>query len=147
MKKYLLLVVFFATGCAQQSLTRLQLDNGLEHLNANRNQAALDSFNQCATAGVADCYNNIGFMYSAGKIQSANKMQDAIRYYTLAARMGSPTAQKNLLMLGYDLPPVDLVMQPQQRERSSNPEMDRMMMEAWGNFGRDLGYAIGSGAF
>jgi len=147
MKKYSLLVVFAIAGCTQHSLTQLQLDNGLEHLNANRNQAALDSFNQCAATGEAACYTNIGFMYAKGKIKSANKTQDAIRYYTFAARMGEPTAQKNLLSLGLAVPPVDLVRQPQQREQSSNPQMDRMMMEAWGNFGRDLGYAIGSGAF
>ena len=127
--KYLIIVLsFFLTSCTTMYGT------GLDHLNAGDNESALRDFNSCASQGDADCYNAIGQMYESGRIQSVAPMEDALRYYTMAARYGNEAAQSNLVRLGYDIPPADL-------QRRASPEEQRLLMEAAGNLGKAIGGA------
>lgn len=119
------------SGCA----TTMGL--GMDAYNQGQYQSAFDHFLACANEGDADCMNWIGVMYARGQAQSASPRDDAVQWYTLAARHGSPHARTNLAALGEPVPPPDLVSQPQ--------PVSLEAMDAAGQIGNALGRLIGSG--
>jgi TPR repeat protein len=106
MKYSLIALVLLLSACASSPSQQ-----GLDMLNMGHYQGAYNIFVQCSNQGDSNCINNIGYMYQSGHMDVGKDMDTAIRYYTLAARYGNPTAQRNLAMLGAPIPTVDLVAQ------------------------------------
>lgn len=125
--RYLLALIVLLAGCSST------FDKGLAHQNRGNYQAAYDNYYACASEGVGACYNNIGSMIENGQVRSNNRIEDAVEWYTTAARYGVPMARTNLIRLGRPVPPDDLV-------RRISPEEYQMMMQ----LSRDAGRMIGT---
>ena len=125
--RYLLTLIVLLAGCSNT------FDKGLAHYNRGNYQAAYDNYYACASEGVGVCYNNIGAMIENGQIRSNNRIENAVEWYTTAARYGVPAARSNLVRLGIPVPPDDLV-------RRISPEEYQMMMQ----LSRDTGRLIGT---
>lgn len=91
-------------------------DQGLQQLKAGRNAEAFQSFTRCAQQGNPWCYNNLGVMYERGLVSGRVEIEQAVRYYTLAARYGVPLAQQNLMRLGSSVPRNDLQQAYQEQQ-------------------------------
>jgi TPR repeat protein len=76
---------------------------GITSLNAGNLDAAERLFTRAIQEGDPYGWNNLGVIH-----HRRNQIDQAIAYYTVAARYGIPTAQQNLVILGQPVPPVDL---------------------------------------
>lgn len=81
---------------------------GLDLQRAGNMQAAYNVWKACADHGDPYCINNIGTMYENGQMNTGPDFNQAIAYYSLAARYGLPIAQQNLMRLGQQIPSADL---------------------------------------
>lgn len=100
--RILLLVVLLLTGCGSRGLSK-----GMESF-ANRDYAA-------AHAHFINCVNEIQLtvcMVNAGaSAYNMGNHEEAVRWYTLAARHGDQDAISRLTVLGLPVPAADLVQQ------------------------------------
>lgn len=99
----LCLLVASLLGCTSMAQV------GMDQMNSGQYQAAFNTFSQCAQAGDSDCINNIGYMYQQGFMEGGPNVDQAVRWYSLAARYGNITAQQNLVAMGAPVPPMDLL--------------------------------------
>lgn len=81
---------------------------GLDLQSTGNLQAAYNVWKACADQGDPYCINNIGTMYENGQMNTGPDVNQAIAYYSLAARYGLPVAQQNLMRLGQQVPSADL---------------------------------------
>ncbi|MBB6600649.1 hypothetical protein [Luteimonas sp. MC1825] len=103
----------------------------------NQNLTAYYIFLDCANAGNAACWNNLGVMYEQARIGGVQNLEAAITHYTMAARYGLPVAQQNLARLGASMPYADLAAIQMQQQAQVN--------QAAGQFGAVLGCALAGG--
>ena len=132
--------LFLAVSLLVLSSCASQFQVGLDHLNAKRYQSAIETFEACANIGDSNCMNNIGVMWSTpGALQGGPNTENAVYWFTLAARYGNPTAQQNLARLNQSIPRADLRPQPQPVQPT-----DPALIDAAGEFGKALGTLLGN---
>jgi len=85
------------TGCASS------VELGYRAYNNHQYREAAKHFYTCAKAGNAACATQLGVIH-----HKYGNEQKAVELFTLAARMGEPTAAENLQILGYPVPNSDL---------------------------------------
>lgn len=90
------------TACASFDVDQVQAA-----LNRHDCQAAESIVMPAARAGEMEALNNLGVIYT----DCYQDRRKGLAYYTLAARKGDESARMNLINLGQQVPPADLVAQ------------------------------------
>ena len=117
------------------------LDSDIERARNLKSAADFDQNKKCAEESKnPSCMNNAGVAaYNLGS------KENAISWYTLAARYGEPTAIKNLTALGAPVPEPDLLRQQQQASNKSSDGTATALMLLLGGYsayqqGKAAGY-------